>query len=284
MNAQFIQNVKDMDFEEAWSNIQDHFNNTVTSNNYMVAKQELDSVVMIHDSENDLTSFDTFQQSLFTLAEHIRTAFDREIHDDDLIIMIGKQLPSKYHAVCRLLKKSGEETFKSMVHKIRDEIKEIMALEAKEYSTPKIEMSNVTQQQVQGNNSGSSTSAVDHTGTAAPSRPLPHFYTGCKFRGDLTHWEYECPNQPPQQQQPSFKRTNLGGVQQSSVQQLPPSQVKYPGAYGVAPNQMYYQPHQYAGSPQQQAYPGYQQQSDGGEQYNYQQFSAPPQPGSCNSE
>ena len=69
MNAQFIQNVKDVDFEEAWSNIQDHFNNTVTSNNYMEAKQELDSVVMIHDSENDLTSFDTFQQSLFTLAE-----------------------------------------------------------------------------------------------------------------------------------------------------------------------------------------------------------------------
>ena len=84
-------------------------------------------------------------------------------------------MPSKYHAVYRLLKKSREETFKSMVHKIRDEIKEIMALEAKEHSTPKIEMSNVTQQQVQGNNSGSSTSAVDHTGTAAPSRPFHTF-------------------------------------------------------------------------------------------------------------
>ena len=108
------------------------------------------------------------------MAEHIRTAFDREIHDDDLIIMIGKQLPSKYHAVYRLLKKSGEETFKSMVHKIGDEIKEIMALEAKEYSTPKIEMSNVTQQQVQGNNSGSNTSAVDHSCSLASPPTLLH--------------------------------------------------------------------------------------------------------------
>jgi len=102
----------------------------------------------------------------------------------------------------------------------------------------------------------------------------------------MTHWGYECPNQPPQQQQQPFKRTNYGGVQQSSVQQqLPPSQVKYPGAYGVAPNQMYYHPHQYATQPQQQANSGYQQQQPAeGEQYNYQQFSAPPQPGSYNSE